>query len=114
MSGFSIFKGKVQSIREDIDSFEQSVVRALTEVKCVLEVIRLYDLAQEGIVDSSLIFSHGKGTGCKFQKGEEVSQKVSEEFVNYYDTYIDIVSRELYKGGYTGLGIVITITDRSW
>ena len=35
------FKGKLQSIREDIDSFEKKVVRDLEEIKCVLELIIL-------------------------------------------------------------------------
>ena len=37
-------------IREDVDSFEKRVVKALADIQCVLEVIRPYDLAQEGIV----------------------------------------------------------------
>ena len=59
MCGFSTLKGKVQSTRKSIDSFEQSVVRVLPEIKCVLEVIKPHDLAQEGMVDSSLISPHG-------------------------------------------------------
>ena len=34
----------------------------------------------------------------KFQKEEEVSQKVKETFLNYYEANIDVVSRELYTG----------------
>ena len=98
--GFSTWKGKVQSILTRIDSFEQSAVRDLVEIKCVFEVIKTYDVDQEDI--SPVHRDRREWTfpksRFKFQKGEEVSQKVNEVFLNYHDTYVDFVSRELYTG----------------
>jgi chromosome segregation ATPase len=93
--GFSTFKGKVQAIREDIDSFEKRVVKALADIQCVLEVIRPYDLAQEGIVAPYKVLLLFR---CEFQQGEEVSRKVKEALLQHRNTHIDSISRELYKG----------------
>jgi hypothetical protein len=93
--GFSTFKGKVQAIREDIDSFEKRVVKALADIQCVLEVIRTYDLAQEGIVTPYKVLLLFR---CEFQQGEEVSRKVKEALLQHRNTHIDSISRELYKG----------------
>ena len=57
MGGFPTFKGKLQSIREDIDYFEKKVMRGLEEIKCVLEVIIPYDSTQQDIVDTSPLHS---------------------------------------------------------
>ncbi len=78
--GFSTFKGKVQVIREDIDSFEKSVVKALADIQCVLKVIRPYDLAQEGIVAPYKVLLLFR---CEFQQGEEVSCKVKEALLQH-------------------------------
>ena len=80
----------MQSIRKRIDSVDRSTVRVLVEIKCVLEVIKPYDLTHEGIVDSSLIklvcwddmkFKWAlPESRLKFQKEEEVSMSYAAGF----------------------------------
>ena len=70
-------------------------MKALADIQCVLEVIRPYDLAQEGIVSPCKVLFLLR---CEFQQGEEVSRKVKEALLQHRNTHIDSISRELYKG----------------
>jgi hypothetical protein len=64
-------KEKLQPFREDVDSFEKSVVRVLAEIKCALEVIMTYDLAHEGIVEIPNLIRTGNIRTASFNKGRK-------------------------------------------